>query len=151
MTSLLDESRSAISRARLFLQLAEKCTIHERGHFEAFVEAAIVFSRAAVHRFKNENEAHPKWDIWWDCIAGNAAIKFFRAERNWILKEASSRIGQRGFAASVSSSGPTQSPTKATEMYFYETPSVSATATVERHLAALEQLLGNAQDLFDRL
>src|SRR5262249_500652 len=41
-------SRHAISRARLFLDLADECTMGQRDRCEALMEAAIVFCRAAL-------------------------------------------------------------------------------------------------------
>ena len=49
---LTRESREALSRARFFLEKAKGCASDDRGDFEAYLEAAIVFARAAVHRLQ---------------------------------------------------------------------------------------------------
>lgn len=59
------ESRSAIARSHLFLRLAVECPADKRIEFEAFLEAAIIFARAALHRFKADNSNHPQWKYWW--------------------------------------------------------------------------------------
>jgi len=49
---LVPPPRHAISRARLFLDLADECSMEQRDRCEAFMEAAIIFCRAALHRVK---------------------------------------------------------------------------------------------------
>jgi len=74
--------RTAIARAEFFLALAEQCRPEERTEFEAFLEAAIVFARAALHRLKNEFETHPSRIVrvrsliitFRQCSAGKTAI-----------------------------------------------------------------------------
>ena len=51
--------RHAISRAGLFLQRRSRCATDERDDCEAFMEAAIVFARAALHRAKAEFKTQP--------------------------------------------------------------------------------------------
>ena len=55
------ESRTALHRARLFLRLAEGCSPERRIEFEAFVEATIVFARAALHRLQTSHQRHARW------------------------------------------------------------------------------------------
>jgi hypothetical protein len=93
------ESRSALSRAKLFLDKAQVTPADHRVEFEAFLEAAIIYARTAVHRFKSLHEKHAKWKPWWDGLGSDPAVNFFRVERDWILKEASPKIHQKVFAA----------------------------------------------------
>src|SRR3712207_6207077 len=55
--------RDAITRARFFLEQARSCLYSDdmawQEPFEAYLEAAIVFSRAAVHRLQNEKNVQP--------------------------------------------------------------------------------------------
>jgi hypothetical protein len=140
------ESRHALSRAAFFLQKARACPAGARVEFEAFLEASIVFARAAVHRLRGKHQRHPKWKAVWDSWAQQAAIRFFREERNWILKEAPPKLGQKVFATSVHGSEPA-TPSRAAEFYFYgHDPQVPATAIVESHLASLETLLTDAEE-----
>ncbi len=142
------ESRSALERSRLFLRLAADCAADQRVEFEAFIEAAIVFARAALHRLQAKHERHAQWKSWWRGLSGNPAIEFFRTERDWLLKEAPLKIGQRGFAASIGSSRPSYEPSKASEFYFFESPDVPATDTVVGHLKELERVLKNGEATF---
>jgi hypothetical protein len=144
-------SRSGIARATQFLELAQLCPPDARVDFEAFLEASIVFARSAIHRFQTQYEGHQNWKAWWDSLRGNAAVEFFRTERNWILKEASPKIGQKIFAASIGPGGahtPGYQPSKASEFYYFENSEVAATDTVEQHLGELESLLTDAEALF---
>lgn len=145
------ESRSAVSRSRLFLRLANECSPDERVEFEAFIEAAIVFARAALHRFQALHESHPEWKAWWNALRANPSTDFFRAERDWLLKEAPPKIGQRGFVASVGSSQSNYEPSGAGEFYFFEDSSVPATDTIARHLEELERVLKEAEVLFGKV
>ena len=86
--------RTAVARAEFFLALAEQCSPEQRTEFEAFLEAAIVFARAALHRLKNEFESHPSWNVWFAQLKGNPAVEFFREHRDFVLKEASPKVGQ---------------------------------------------------------
>jgi hypothetical protein len=113
--------------------------------FEAFLEASIVFARAAVHRLKTKYESHAAWKTVWDSWAHESAVQFLREERDWILKEAPPKLGQKVFAASIGGSEPTAMPNSAADFYYYDDPQIPATATVEGHLATLESLLTKAE------
>ena len=146
---LTHESRSAISRARFFLEKAKMCRVDARVDFEAFLEAAIVFSRAAMHRLQHRYRKHAQWKEWWnDELLDVPAVKFFRTERDTILKEAPSKIGQIIFVASAGSTEPSYSPASAAELYYFDDPSTPATTTVEQHLDDLEKRLADAERLF---
>ena len=145
---LTHESRSAISRARFFLEKAKACPLGERVDFEAFLEAAIVFARAAIHRLKSQYEGHAAWNAWWDKLRGNPSVEFFRTERNWILKEAPPKLGQKIFVPSVGSDVPSYSPARADELYYFDDPSVPATVTVEGHLNDLDAELAEGEHRF---
>ncbi len=132
--------RHAISRARFFLQKAEQCTVKQRDECEAYLEAAIVFARAAMHRLQSEYSKHPKWKNWWDGLLLNATVSFFRDERNWILKEGSAKVGQ------VIRLGETSD--LAADLYYYESPDIRATDTVKRNLDEIEKVVWDAQNRF---
>jgi hypothetical protein len=143
------ESRTALARARLFLEKARACSSDARIDFEAFLEATIVFARSAIHRFQAQHPRHPAWGPWWDSLRGHAAVDFFRRHRDCILKEASPKVGQKAFVASIGGGGAYQ-PVLASEFYHFESPNVSATDTVARHLAELEELLREAETRFTK-
>lgn len=140
-------SRTAAARARLFVQLAADCHADKRVEFEAFVEASIVFARAALHRLQTRHRRHPQWQSWWSALATNPSVEFFRKQRDWVLKEAPPRIGQRGFVGCAGSSNPGHTPTLADEFYFFESAAVSATSTLFAHLQEIERLLAEAEIL----
>jgi hypothetical protein len=133
--------RHAISRARFFLSLAKACSLEECDHFEAYLEAAIIFARAALHRAPSQYKKyrkHPKWKCWLNELNENPASKFFRPVRNFILKQGPPNIGQIiGRDSKL-----------AAKFYFYESPDILATATVERHLNTVETILQNADTYF---
>jgi len=131
--------RTAISRAELFLSLAEKCTPEQRTEFEAFLEAAIVFARAALHRLMSEIKSHPSWNLWFTQLNGNPSVKFFREHRDFLLKEASPKVGQSISFNPVST---------AAQLYYFEDPSVTATATVKKHLQSYEKTLLDGEACF---
>jgi hypothetical protein len=141
---LTQDSRSAISRGRFFLDRAAAVPPDGRVEFEAFLEAAIVFSRAAVHRLKTTHDKQPGWKAWWDSILNDPAVHFFRTERDWILKEAPPKIGQKLFLPSIGPAGSHVAvylPARASEMYYFDDPATPATDTVRQHLDHLAQLL----------
>ena len=124
------------------------CPVDARVDFEAFLEAAIVFARAAVHRLKSQYERHAQWKDWWGGLRDDPAIKFFRTERNWIVKEDPPKLGQKIFAASVGSAEPSYSPVIAAELYYFDDPRVAATTTVEGHLNNLEKRIADGERRF---
>lgn len=128
--------------------MAEKCLVDERVEFEAFIEASIVFARAALHRFQTKHRLNKKWKDWWSSQCANSAVNFFRTHRDWILKEAPPRVGQRGFAASIGCLRPSYEPTRASEFYYFDDASTSATDTIANHLLDLEMLLNDADEIF---
>ena len=78
-------------------------------------------------------------------------MNFFRIERNWILKEASPKIGQKIFLPSVGLGEAlegTHAPASAAEFYYFEDPHTPATVTVEKHLDALVKTLADAERRF---
>ena len=133
--------------------MASECAADRRVEFEAFLETAIVFGRATLHRFKTQYESHPCWNEWWSGLRGNPSVEFFRTERDWLLKEAPPKIGQKVFVGSLvmGSTGtprPNYAPTKAGEFYFFEGPEIPATATIDRYLTELEQMLKEVEVVF---
>ncbi|MGB7291003.1 MAG: hypothetical protein WBD99_02360 [Thermodesulfobacteriota bacterium] len=145
---LTHESRSALSRARFFLNKAKACPIDERVDFEAFVEAAIVFGRAAIHRKKTQYKGQPAWKAWWDSLLGDPAVDFFRSERDRILKESSARLGQKIFVPSIGSTEPSNPPKYAAEFYYFDDPQVPATDTIEQQLNNLSDRLEESERQF---
>ena len=143
-----DNPRSALSRAYLFLEKADATTAAERNDFEAFLEASIIFARAAIHRFKTEHGGHPLFNQWWASLAANPTIRFFRDERDFILKEGPAKIGQKLYAgffdASKNLTISGNVPTKASGYYFYDDLDKQANTTVRNHLTKLKALLTNA-------
>ena len=108
--------------------------------FEAYTEAAIIFARSALHRFKTKDEKHSNFKTWWNSLRGDPAVEFFRSERDFVLKEAAPKIGQKVYVPPI---GGSQSyvPTHAKELNYFESPEIPATDTIERHLKAFEQTL----------
>jgi hypothetical protein len=149
MTKLSADSRSALSRARLFLEKAQACSVDDRVDFEAYIEAAIIFARSALHRFKTKHEKDSGFQGWWKSLRGNPAVEFFRAERDFVLKEAAPKIGQKVYVPSIGDSR-TYVPTHAKELYYFESPDIPATDTIEGHLKDFEQTLRRADRWFSR-
>ena len=127
-------------RARLFVDLADKCGPKEQELCEAFMEAAIVFARTAVHRLKTECEKSKGWKSWFDDLREEPAVQFFRIQRDFILKEGPPRVGQV-----VRIGG---SVDRAAEHYYYDDPSTPATTTIRRHLEALERVVAEGESRF---
>ncbi len=126
-------SRHALSRARLFLRMADDCTVQQRVEFEALLEASIVFGRTALLRLKEKYEKHTKWKAWWGELLANPSGRFFKTERNWIVHEAPPKVGQV-------IGGAAQASNRAADLYYYESPNVRATDTVRRHLDEMERV-----------
>lgn len=51
--------RHALCRAKLFAELADRCTAAERELHEAYLEAAIVFCRTAIQRLMTRYRHKP--------------------------------------------------------------------------------------------
>jgi hypothetical protein len=132
--------RDAVSRAGLFLEMARMCTVEQRDEYEAFLEAAIVFGRSALLRLKTTFRKHGNWPEWWESLRGDESVEFLREERNYVLKEGPTKVGQViriGVRTEL-----------AEEHYYFESPDVPATATVEKHLKRVEQLVVEAEQRF---
>ena len=132
--------RDAVSRARQFLGMAGACTVEQRDEYEAFLEAAIVFGRAALHRLDSTFRSHPNWQEWWNSLRGNESVEFFRDERNYLLKEGPTKVGQ------VIRLGVRTE--RAEEHYYFEAVNIPATTTVEKHLNEIERLVLTGQERF---
>jgi hypothetical protein len=99
--------------------------VNQREEFEAFVEAAIIFGRAAVHRFKTKHERHPAWKAWWDSLINDPTMTFFREERNWIFKQGPPKIGQKIGMPSIGPRGehiPAPPMANASALYYFDDP-----------------------------
>jgi len=146
-------------RAKYFLAKAKECPADSRVDFEAYLEASIIFARSAIHRVKARYEKEAGFKNWWDSLEDDPSVKFFRNERNWILKKGSAKLGQKlimPFIKSRLSVGgqpveddepdvvdvqtiTSEKPSYASELYYYgDDPSTPATQTVEDHLNKLE-------------
>lgn len=139
MTTLFQ--RDAISRAKQFIGMARQCRIDERDEYEAFLEAAVVFGRTALHRLQPLYKKHSCWKQWCDGLLGDESVEFFRAKRNFLLKEGPTRVGQV-----IRVGTPT---TKADEHYYFEDPDVPATETITRHLGRIGEVVQSAHDRFE--
>lgn len=145
------ESRTAIGRSKLFLSKARLCDPGARIDFEAYIEASIVFARAALHRLQTKYQKRPGWKPWWASLEHDAAIQFFRDHRNWVLKEASLKINQIIYMGSIppskESEGEKESLTA--ERYYCFERDEAPTKTIEKHLRRLEAIDREAHRLFD--
>lgn len=133
--------RDSISRAELFLNLAKECSVDEREKYEAFLEASIVFARAAIHRLQSRYKNHPGWQSWWGSMDGDPSVTFFKNERNWLLKDGPPKIHQVirfGEPASI----------RADELYYFEEPTTTALMTIHRHLEHIKDVFGEAEAMF---
>ena len=132
--------RHGVSRARLFPDKACACAVESRDDCDAFLEAAIVFARAGLHRARTEHRKHPAWPGWWKSLESDPAVQFFRKERDCLLKEAPPRVGQ---VIRFGGEG-----LRAADLYYYESPDVPATQTIRRHLDSFEVTLIEAERRF---
>ena len=131
--------RHALARAELFLALADQCTVQDQDMFEAYLEASIIFARTAIHRLQSQYEGHPQWTEWFDSLRTDPAVTFFRVHRNFALKEGPLKVGQIiGFGGIE----------RAAQLYHFEHPSVDASDTVRKHLAALAITVRSAEAKF---
>ena len=145
--------RDAITRAWFFLEQARglpyRANIGEHEPFEAYLEAAIIYSRVAIHRLRREALQRAKGDprlkaevdAWWDSLREDPAIRFFRIERDFIAKVGPPKVGQI-----IRLGGP--APEKMEELYYYETPDIPATETIECHLRSVERIVTDAEERF---
>lgn len=124
--------RTALARAEFFLDLAENCAPEYRKEYEAFLEASIVFARTAIQRMKEKFESEGKYKVWLKELSGNVAVEFFRENRDFILKENSIKIGQ------IITFNPIK---KASQLYYIEEPSVTATETVRKYFELFSKII----------
>jgi hypothetical protein len=145
--------RDAITRARFFLAQARGCRFSDstewREPFEAHMEAAIIFGRIAIQRLKKSADRRSRNDrrlrtevrAWWDSIADDPAIRFFRGHRDFIIHEGPPIVHQI-----IGLGGPISQ--EAAAYYYYESPDIPATETIERHLSAVEKIVTDAERRF---
>ena len=133
--------RHPISRAKFFVNLADQCPVAERDAHEAFMEAAIVYCRAAIHRLRTRYKKSPDWGTWFNSLKGNPSIQFIRKERDWILKEAPPKVGQRIYI-----DGQIE---KAKCLYYYVGEADStAIDTVRRHVDEIARFIREGEQRF---
>ena len=146
--------RDAITRAWFFLEQARRlpflADFRDYEAFEAYLEAAIIFSRVAIHRLHSEAKQRAKGDphlkaevdAWWASLLENPPIVFIRDERNFIAKIGPPKVDQI-----IRMGGPAPGQ-KMEELYYYETPDIPATETIERHLRSVERIVTDAEERF---
>jgi hypothetical protein len=140
MAAPTHKNREALARAEFFLHLARQCVISDRAEHEAFLEAAIVFARAVLHRLNSEYRHREGWKPWWEAFRAEPAVEFFRYHRDFILKEGSARANQ------IINFNPI---TLAEDLYYFDDPSIPAAATVETHLRSIAVLVERTISRFD--
>jgi hypothetical protein len=133
-------SHLAISRARLFLDLADECTMEQRDRCEAFMEAAIIFCRTALQRARTQYKRRPSWNDWWDRLRTDPNLAFTRQRRNWIVKEAPETFSQV--------IRPGQPFSFAADCYYYDRRDIRATTTLRRLVDVNERHIEDADARF---
>jgi hypothetical protein len=132
--------RHAISRARLFLDLADECPMEQRDRCEAFMEAAIIFCRTALQRVRTQYEGRPGWDDWWKGLLNDPDLAFIRRRRNWIVKEAPETFSQV--------IRPGQPFSCAVDCYYCDRYDIRATTTLRRCVDVTERHTKDADGRF---
>lgn len=122
------------------MDLADQCKSSERDAHEAYMEAAIVFCRTAIHRLKTRYERCTGWKSWFESLRNNASVNFIRSERDFILKEAPPKVGQ------VVRVG--QMIERAKDLYYYESIDIPAIETVRRHVNEIERVIREGESKF---
>lgn len=133
--------RSAIIRARFFLKLAREAPAADRDAYEAYLDASILFARAALHRLHTRFRSNVEFKVLWNSLLNDEAVNFFRLHRDRVLKEAPVSVGQR-----ISMDTDVRN---ADELYFFE-PERTAAQTLTMHLDRIEAIVQRCDD-FDRL
>jgi hypothetical protein len=131
--------RHAISRARFFLEQAERCSSAEQEAFECYLEASIIFGRTAILRLKTQHEKHPDWKPWFKLLKSNPTICFFWNYRNFIIHKGPPKVGQ------IITFNPRD---RATELYYFDDLQTPATETVRQHLDVLAGIIARAETKF---
>lgn len=129
--------RNALSRAIFFLSKADACKITEKDDCLAYLEASIIFARAVAHRVKEcKKEA---WDSWKE----EPAVRFFREERDFILKENSPKIGQKIYAPFFVNGGESIPPSEKSgpDLFYFKDSNKTAAKEISDNLNELEKLL----------
>ena len=104
--------------------------MEHRDRCEAFMEAAIIFCRAALHRVRTQYKRRPGWDEWWNGLLNDPDLAFIRRRRDWIVKEAPETFSQVV--------QPGQPFSFAADCYYYERYDIRATTTLRRCVDATE-------------
>ena len=83
----------------------------------------------------------PDWRIWFNPLEHNLSIQFIRTERDWNLKEAPPKVGQRIYVGIEIE--------KAKCLYYYVSePDRTAIDTVRRHVAEIERIIREGEQKF---
>jgi len=91
-------AHKTLTRARFFVDQAEKCDTSHREEFEHFVYAAIVFARSITNYIQKEYKHSAGFDVWYsqkrEEMRSDPLLKFFYKARTSILKKRLLGIGR---------------------------------------------------------
>jgi len=114
--------------------------MEQRDRCEAFMEAAIIFCRAALHRVQSQYKRRPNFKAWWEGLLNDADLKFIRTRRDRIVKQAPEAFNQVG--------RPGQPFNHAADTYHYKHYTIRATTTLRRCVDATERYVQDADAKF---
>ncbi len=138
--------RSAISRARFFLDKAKECMADKHNEFEAYMEASFLFARSEILRIEYKYEKHPNFKPWWNSLLKNTTLEFIRKERNIIVHKHPPKTTQ------IIIHGAIQQITPASALYCYETNDegspINPILTLTRCIEEVERTVECANSLF---
>jgi len=124
----------------MFVEMARQCDLAHRDEHEAFLDAAIVFARSALHRLQSAYKRKPAWSAWWASLASDPSIQFLRYHRNFALHEAPTQVGQVVYAGG--------GHPLAFDHYCFEHYTVPAVETLTRHIDRIEEIVQDADTRF---
>lgn len=133
-------ARHGISRARLFIKLADECEIADKDIHEAFLDAAIIFCRSSMLRLQARYENREGWDKWYAPLLKNPSVMFIKGERNFVEHEAPLKVGQIMYGGS--------GPAKAKYLYYFKNINEPAIDTVLTHTNGIEKLIREGEMKF---
>ena len=133
-------NRDSVSRSRMFVEMARQCDLAHRDEHEAFLDAAIVFARSALHRLQSAYKRKPTWSAWWSSLASDPSVQFLRYHRNFALQGAPAQVGQVVHAGGGESF--------AFDHYYFEHYTVPAVDTLTRHIDRIEEIVQDAETRF---
>jgi len=134
-------ARHGISRARLFIQLADECVVADNDMHKAFIDAVIVFRRTAMNRLQIRCKGCDIWNDWYDPLLENPSVLFIKSERDFVIHEVPSKVNQ------VIHAGLTR-PEKTKHSYYYENSKKPAIDTVLAHTEEIKNLIRECEMKF---